>query len=450
MFSATLHPIYKYMGECRIAPKFCTKYQGCICTTITPNLHLAPNHDKIIIMDVQTTNIFTRQMSRLRRVTLQQHELADGILTQTIGGFIDPRMQYRYIRQITEIRSLCSTLEEKERNKKKIAQIKLSLPAGIVSAVVVGGIGKDSVKEKNGVICIDIDAKDNPAITDWQAFKHEIAKSRFIAYAGLSVSGLGVFAMIPIADPERHEEHYEAIVQDFKKATFTFTQEGESEPITLDGVNLDQSCKDISRKRFVSYDPQPYINTAAQVYCKTYVPPILQPRFMRTYSGPQTWSLRGWLDVHGITYNMRERHGGIQYVVTCPWHELHSSRSRGESVIFEHPNGAVGYKCMHSHCAEKRWIDYREFYEPRRERVQTVGTSRELPPGQIADFRALVAQSSQRSKVSLHSTAEVIAPVQANNPAVGELVEALDLEVLWSPEEVRKWQQKVELEGCPF
>ena len=400
-------------------------------------------------MNVQTTNIFTRPMSRLRRVTLQPNELQSGILTQTIGGFIDPRVQYRYAQQITAIRSLCPTLEEKKRNEQQIKRLKISLPAGIVSAVVENGMGADSVKERNGVVCIDIDAKDNPAITDWQAFKYEIAKSRFVAYVGLSISGLGVFAMIPVADPEQHERHFNAIVQDFKAATFTFLQSGDAEPTTLNGVNLDQAPKNIASKRFVSYDPQPYINTSAQVYCKTYEPTKYQPSVTRTYTGPNTWNVQGWLDKYNITYNMRERHGGIQYIVTCPWHELHSSRSRAESAVFQYPDGKPGFKCMHNHCSEKHWQDFREFYEPMHGRTQIVN-SRELSQEQVAECKALMLQASQRSKATLPPTAEVIAPMVAANPAVGDLVDALGLEVFWSPEEVHKWQSKVELEGCPF
>ena len=210
------------------------------------------------MIEMETVNIFTRHMSRLRRVTLLPEEIPGGIITQTIGGFLDPWQQYRYANQIAQIRALCPTLEEKKRNDERVAKLKRSLPAGIVSAVVVGGTSEQNVVERNGIVCIDIDAKDNPAITDWQAFKNEIAKSRFIAYVGLSISGLGVFALIPVADPEHHSEHYAAIVQDFKKTTFTFMQAGDTEATTITGVNLDESPKNIASKRYVSYDPQPY------------------------------------------------------------------------------------------------------------------------------------------------------------------------------------------------
>lgn len=401
-------------------------------------------------MDVQTTNIFTRQMSRLRRVSLQTNELKDGILTQTIGGFIDPNVQYRYVQQIMAIRALCPTLEEKKRNEQQVKYLKTSLPAGIVSAVVENGIGADNVIMRNGVVCIDIDAQDNPAITDWQALKHEIAKSRFIAYVGLSISGLGVFAMIPIADPEQHSQHYEAIVQDFKAATFTFIQSGETEPTTLKGVNLDPKTSNIASKRFVSYDPQPYINTEAQVYCKTYEPPKATPRFSIPYTGSKTWSVREWLDRHGIAYNVRSWKGGYKYIVTCPWHQLHSSRSKGESAVMEGPDGVPGYVCQHRHCDDKNWHSYREFYEPKAGRTRMIEASHTLTPEEIAEFKALARQASQRNNPTQHRTEVAIAPMKEMNPAVGNWVEAFDLEAIFSPEEVLRWQRQVELEGVPF
>ena len=401
-------------------------------------------------MDIQPTNIFTRQMSRLRRVSLQTNEMQDGILTQTIGGFIDPNVQYRYVQQIMAIRALCPTLEEKKRNEQQVKYLKTSLPAGIVSAVVENGIGADNVILRNGVVCIDIDAQDNPAITDWQAFKQEIAKSRFIAYVGLSISGLGVFAMIPIADPEQHRQHYDAIVQDFKAATFTFMQSGETEPTTLKGVNLDPKTSNIASKRFVSYDPQPYINTEAQVYCKTYEPPKAAPRFQTPYNGSKTWSVREWLDRHRIAYNVRSWNGGYKYIVSCPWYYLHSSRSKGESAVMEGPDGVPGYVCQHSHCADKHWHAYREFYEPRAGRTRIVNTPHELSLEQIAECKALAQQASQKDKLTQPPTENVIAPMKAMNPAVGNLVEAFDLEVVLSPEEVRRWQRQIELEGVPF
>ena len=143
-----------------------------------------------------TTNIFNRLMTSLNRVTLQAAEQnGDNIKTITIGQFVSPEYQTNYAQQIAQIRALCPTLEDKIKNEDRVKQLKVRLPAGIISGVAADGIGQDNIVERNGVISIDIDAKDNPDIHDWEALKRDLASLPFVAYAGISVSGLGVFAL---------------------------------------------------------------------------------------------------------------------------------------------------------------------------------------------------------------------------------------------------------------
>ena len=316
-------------------------------------------------MDKKTTNIFQRRMTRLSRVVLSSEEQNDNnIMPQTIGDFLAPQRQYQYIAQIEAIRALCPTLEEKERNHDRIASLKKSLPAGIISGVTVDGISEQSIIERNNVIAIDIDAKDNPALYDWEAVKAAVSKSPCVAYAGLSVSGLGIFVLIPIDDATKHKQHFDAIVSDFANTTFTIMQNEDTEPTILHGIRLDPAPSNIASKRFVSYDPQPYWNTEAQIYTKTFEPIKLYVRKCTSYHRGKQFDVEAFLNAHGIAYNERERHGGVQYIVTCPWANLHSSRSKADSAVFVDADGKPGYKCMHGHCADKHWQQFREFYEP--------------------------------------------------------------------------------------
>lgn len=316
-------------------------------------------------MESETTNIFSRQMTRLRRVTLKPEEQnGNNIITQSIGDFIDPLHQYRYASQITAIRAMCQTLEAKSENHSQIAELKKQLPAGIISGVAVNGIGEQNIVERNGVIAVDIDAQDNPALYDWEAVKKAISVSPYIAYAGLSVSGLGVFVLIPIKDAEKHKEHFDSIVDDFANTTFNIMQYQDIEPTVIYGIKLDQAPSNIASKRFVSYDPNPYINTHAQVYVKTKEPIKLYIPKFTTYKRGKNFDVESFLNAHGIAYNVRERQGGLQYIVRCPWEHLHSSRSKAESAVFVYPDGRPGFKCMHAHCADKHWHEFRDFYEP--------------------------------------------------------------------------------------
>ena len=245
-----------------------------------------------------------------------------------------------------------------------IAALKKSLPAGIISGVAVDGISEQNIVERNSVIAIDVDAKDNPALYDWQAVKAAVSNSPYVAYAGLSVSGLGIFVLFPIDDATKHKQHFDAIVSDFANTTFTIMQNEDTEPTILHGIRLDPAPSNIASKRFVSYDPLPYWNTEAHIYTKTYEPMKLYVRKYTSYNKGKHFDVEAFLKAHGIAYNERNRHGGVQYIVTCPWANQHSSRNKAESAVFVYPDGKPGYKCMHGHCADKHWQQFREFYEP--------------------------------------------------------------------------------------
>ena len=316
-------------------------------------------------MEAMTTNIFTKPMTLLRRASLTSDELNDdNIMTMTIGEFLNPQIQGQYRRWIDAIRKLCPNLEEKNRNKYAVNAQKLSLPAGIVSGVAVGGIGEDNITERNGVIAFDIDAQDNPVIYDWEAAKAVVSRSPYVAYVGLSTSGLGIFGLIPVENAMKHKEHFDAICADFANTTFTIMQGQDAEPTILHGINLDKMPSNIASKRFMSFDPKPYYNISAQVYTKTIEPVRLVAwKYMRQ-TGKGNFDVETFLKEHYIAYNVRERQGGMQYIVNCPWAHLHSSRNRAESAVFVYPDGRLGYKCMHSHCSDKHWHQFREYYEP--------------------------------------------------------------------------------------
>lgn len=321
-----------------------------------------------------TTNIFNRQMTLLSRVTLQAgQQNGDNITTITVGQFVNPEYQQHYAQQIAQIRALCPTLEAKIQNEDRVKQLKVRLPAGIISGVAEGGIGQDNIVERNGVISIDIDAKDNPDIRDWEALKREVAELPFVAYAGISVSGLGIFALIPILDPMKHKEHFDALDRYFADY----------------GLKLDRAPKNISSKRFVSYDPAPVWNADAEIYEEVVeAQPVFmeaQPAFMaeqplephpgtlkqmlRNLMKPLSlndfapFDLEAFLRNHNIKYAVRPRQGGTQYVVRCPWAHLHSSHSHADSALFRYPDGRLGYKCLHDHCADRTWHDFRAYYE---------------------------------------------------------------------------------------
>jgi len=97
----------------------------------------------------------------------------------------------------------------------------------------------------SGFLCLDVDDSTDLG-RDWQ----NVTKDRFTFGAFRSASGLGLAVVVKI-DPSKHLDSYLNL---------------ESYYLENYQIILDKSCKDITRPRFVSYDPQTFINEKAPVF----------------------------------------------------------------------------------------------------------------------------------------------------------------------------------------
>ena len=124
-----------------------------------------------------------------------------------------------------------------------------------VQAVTISGVFKerksDKLVEHSGFICIDIDAKDQISKIDIEAIKQD----PYVFAVHLSVRGFGYAVLIKI-DPEKHLEAFLGIENYF---------------FINYSIVIDKSCKDTSRLRYVSYDPDIFINEKSKVF-KKYLP----------------------------------------------------------------------------------------------------------------------------------------------------------------------------------
>ena len=112
-----------------------------------------------------------------------------------------------------------------ESDSMKRRELKELLPAITVSCVC-----SERRTEKNyeytNLICIDIDGKDNPSISNIEDLKIKLGELPYIMYCGLSASGNGLFCIIPYADPTNHKNVFESIKNDFEEM----------------GIIIDKSC----------------------------------------------------------------------------------------------------------------------------------------------------------------------------------------------------------------
>ena len=130
-------------------------------------------------------------------------------------------------------------------SKDQRAELKLKIPV-----VTVSGLFKDSVKNANllthsGLICIDFDAVENVG-----QLKAELAKDPYTFAALLSASGNGLAAIVKI-DPAKHLESFTGL------KAYYFKHYGQL---------IDESCKNVSRLRFLSHDPSPIINPESKLF----------------------------------------------------------------------------------------------------------------------------------------------------------------------------------------
>lgn len=149
-----------------------------------------------------------------------------------------------------EILRLRAVFDKEKRNV-----LKRSLPQATISGVFSPTRTKNNLSQHSGLICVDIDAKDNPDILDWETLKQDLSVLPQIAYCALSVSGKGLFLVIPLRYPEKHLQQFRQLQIDFQKME----------------IMIDSACSDITRLRCLSYDEHPIINENATLYEGVYV-----------------------------------------------------------------------------------------------------------------------------------------------------------------------------------
>lgn len=149
---------------------------------------------------------------------------------------------------VAEVQKIRNTKDEKLKKHLK-SKLPAITPSGLFSKRNVKGLLSHS-----GFIQFDIDFKDNIHINNYKDLKEQISNIKEVAYCGLSVSGNGYWGLIPISEPTKHKQHFEALLLKFKCL----------------GIIIDKSCKDVSRLRGYSFDDNAYFNHSATKFTQIY------------------------------------------------------------------------------------------------------------------------------------------------------------------------------------
>jgi len=161
--------------------------------------------------------------------------------TTTIETFLHGIQAGQWRKQVEDVRALTVSEQIKEAKKR--------VPAIAPSALFNGRRGKEYVQQHSGFINLDIDGKENPCIAD-RVVRARVYADHYVYAGHVSVSGHGLSLYVQI-EPEQHEAAFLQLEQYFLAAW---------------GVQVDPACKDVSRLRFVSYDPALYRNHEARAF----------------------------------------------------------------------------------------------------------------------------------------------------------------------------------------
>ncbi len=165
-----------------------------------------------------------------------------------------------YIRSITD--------------KEKRAEEKGKLPCITPSALLsYRSQEKKHLIKLSGMMQFDVDAKENPHITDFAALRDKLGKIPNMAFCGLSASGKqnGCWGLLPIAYPDKHHQHFDALARLFKQHF---------------NIILDTKPRNVSSLRGASYDPDAVFNHQAIPFGKTYQPPKPRRKKFKALSNP--------------------------------------------------------------------------------------------------------------------------------------------------------------------
>ena len=181
---------------------------------------------------------------------------------RTLGEFLNGGTHYvEQINRARELRSKAAALydagdvEGCNEALKQYNDIKMQLPCMIPQGVCPSA-HNDGFTSYTDVLCLDIDIEkpgkqpNGNELFGVSELKHFFASLDYVAYCGLSLGGLGVFVLIPIADHERHADYWKSWEMICKKV----------------GITVDPATKNIARKRIMSYDPSAHYNEAALIF----------------------------------------------------------------------------------------------------------------------------------------------------------------------------------------
>ena len=189
-------------------------------------------------------------------VTTAGQQLA---LPEVLAGIRDGR----WAAEVGAVRALAA-------DTKAYAKAKRALP-GFTTSGTFSARADGKLLTHSGLLCLDIDNKEANAGVDLAAVRQAVEADSYTYAAAASTGGVGFFVLVPIP-PDDHKGSFRALAAYYLSAY---------------GVAVDRSCSNVSRLRFVSYDPALYLNKGAATFEETLVEPRPAAQPARTAPTPR-------------------------------------------------------------------------------------------------------------------------------------------------------------------
>lgn len=213
-------------------------------------------------------------------------------------------------KSMDKIISIRNEEDKKERNIKK-----KELPSICFSGKFTERSDNACI-EHSGLICIDFDGFKTKE--DLYEFRNSIESDEYTYACFLSPSGDGIKVLIRIPkDASNHKKYFNALKEYYNRPEF------------------DQTCKNISRVCYESYDPDVYINELSDTWDQMksdYVPPKKNTVVVaiededRIIKNLRTW----WEKDYGMVEGSRNNN---MYILACAFNEYGIGRNVAEAVL---------------------------------------------------------------------------------------------------------------------
>ena len=348
----------------------------------------------------------------------------------------------------------------------------LCTPGGLFAH---GGTGNDLMQHSN-IMQIDIDSTKpteraskmqelgytpNFHVKDWELVKRILSKFPFVSYCSLSVSGHGIFALVPIADYTKHEAYWHIL----QKVLFKRF-----------GLSLDEKAKGVAHPRFVSMDENAFVNTDAQIFdfavpAQQHIAPTQQRPPQRhalvpqtpdaetvamfvdyieahriditaNYGGSAGRSGKGWADIPPALYSVFGEAGEDFYHRVSQFHPEYSTNATAKKWNQNKHRSQIGVATFFMICKDYgvTWDKVRQYHGIGRTQVERTPPPRPSTPTATPSPSPTPAPSAASATTAAEPRIRYSSILPSPSEDVFTMMTDEEFSNILSPEAVAAWQ----------